>query len=115
VEGYLESAAAGLIAGINAARLAAGAPALIFPPSTALGAVARYISSAEPSNYQPTNIAFGLFPPLDRPIRDKRQKKAALVRRALDDLEAFLGRSVPAVAPAQPGPRPIVPGVLSPP
>jgi methylenetetrahydrofolate--tRNA-(uracil-5-)-methyltransferase len=91
VEGYLESAASGLIAGINAARLAGAAAPLIFPASTALGAIARYISSADAANYQPTNIAFGLFPPLARPIRDKRQKKAALVRRALETLDAFLG------------------------
>ncbi len=96
VEGYLESAASGLIAGLNAARLAVAAPPLIFPASTALGAIARYISSAESSKYQPSNIAFGLFPPLARPIRDKRQKKAALVRRALDALESFLGQTAPA-------------------
>ena len=99
VEGYLESAASGLIAGINAARLAKASPPLIFPASTAMGAIARYISSSESSNYQPTNIAFGLLPPLQRTIRDKRQKKAALVRRALDDLEAFLGRTMTAGVP----------------
>jgi methylenetetrahydrofolate--tRNA-(uracil-5-)-methyltransferase len=101
VEGYLESAASGMIAGINAARLAEGAPAIIFPATTALGALARYISVAESANYQPTNIAFGLLPPLEKEIRDKRQKKAALVKRALGDLEAFamqeLGAPVPAV------------------
>jgi methylenetetrahydrofolate--tRNA-(uracil-5-)-methyltransferase len=100
VEGYLESAASGLIAGANAARLAEGLPPLIFPATTALGALSRYISSAESANYQPTNIAFGLLPPLAQPLRDKRQKKAALVRRALDDLEAFLGRTVTAGVPA---------------
>ncbi len=100
VEGYLESAASGMIAGINAARLADGAPPIIFPATTALGALARYISVAEAANYQPTNIAFGLLPPLEKEIRDKRQKKAALVKRALGDLEAFalqeLGAPVPA-------------------
>jgi methylenetetrahydrofolate--tRNA-(uracil-5-)-methyltransferase len=90
VEGYLESAASGLIAGLNAARLVAGEPPLIFPATTALGALSRYISSAESAGYQPTNIAFGLLPPLLHPIRDKRLKKEAMVRRALDDLEAFL-------------------------
>ncbi len=96
VEGYLESAASGLVAGINAARLADAQPPLIFPATTAIGALSRYISSADAAHYQPTNIAFGLLPPLDRDTRDKRQKKAALVRRALDDLEAFIGRTVPA-------------------
>ncbi len=101
VEGYLESAASGLIAGINAARLVDEAPPLVFPETTALGGIARYISSTETTNYQPTNIAFGLLPPLSKPIRDKRQKKAALVRRALDDLEAFLGKALFAGAPAR--------------
>jgi len=101
VEGYLESAASGLIAGMNAARLAEGQPPLIFPVTTALGALSRYISSAESANYQPTNIAFGLLPPLDKEIRDKRQKKAALVKRALDDLGAFAARSIEAGQPVR--------------
>jgi len=101
VEGYLESAASGLIAGVNAARLAERQPPLIFPATTALGALSRYISSADAAHYQPTNIAFGLLPPLDRDIRDKKVKKAALVRRALDELEAFIGQTVPADAPAR--------------
>jgi methylenetetrahydrofolate--tRNA-(uracil-5-)-methyltransferase len=101
VEGYLESAASGLIAGVNAARLAERQPPLIFPATTALGALSRYISSADAAHYQPTNIAFGLLPPLDRDIRDKKVKKAAFVRRALDELEAFIGQTVPADAPAR--------------
>ncbi len=101
VEGYLESAASGLIAGLNAARLAEGDPPLIFPATTALGALSRYISSADPSNYQPTNIAFGLLPPLAREIRDKRQRKAALVRRALEDLESFASQSLLAGVPSR--------------
>ncbi len=101
VEGYLESAAAGLTAGINAARLADGQPPVIFPATTALGALAHYISSADPANYQPTNIAFGLFPPLQQTIRDKKQKKEALVRRALGDLDAFMAQSLLAGAPAR--------------
>jgi methylenetetrahydrofolate--tRNA-(uracil-5-)-methyltransferase len=100
VEGYLESAASGLIAGINAARLLEGRPPLIFPATTALGALARYISASDPAHYQPANIAFGLLPPLERDIRDKRARKAALVRRALEDLAAFLGREAPAGVPA---------------
>ena len=99
VEGYLESAASGLVAGINAARIADGQPPLIFPATTALGSLSRYISSADAAHYQPTNIAFGLLPPLERDIRDKKLKKAALVRRALDELEAFIGRTVPEDAP----------------
>ena len=101
VEGYLESAASGLIAGINAARLADGAPAVIFPVTTALGALAHYISASESTNYQPTNVAFGLMPPLEHNIRDKRRRKEALVRRALDDLEAFTAAHLPTLAPAR--------------
>jgi methylenetetrahydrofolate--tRNA-(uracil-5-)-methyltransferase len=89
VEGYLESAASGLMAGLNAARLTEGAPALIFPATTALGALGRYISASEAKNYQPTNIAFGLLPPLAQEVRDKRKKKEALVARALRDHDAF--------------------------
>ena len=99
VEGYLESAASGLVAGINAARLAEGLPALMFPATTALGALGRYISGSEPRNYQPTNIAFGLLPPLAQVIRDKRKKKEALVARALRDQQEFLATALPAVAP----------------
>jgi methylenetetrahydrofolate--tRNA-(uracil-5-)-methyltransferase len=101
VEGYLESAASGLIAGINAARLAENAPAVIFPVTTALGALAHYISASESANYQPTNVAFGLMPPLENNIRDKRRRKEALVRRALDDLEAFTAAHLPALAPVR--------------
>ena len=101
VEGYLESAASGMIAGINAARLADGAPTIVFPATTALGALARYISTADATNYQPTNIAFGLLPPLEANIRDKRQKKAALVKRALGDLEAFAAQELGAPVPAR--------------
>jgi methylenetetrahydrofolate--tRNA-(uracil-5-)-methyltransferase len=99
VEGYLESAASGLVAGINAARLAEGLPVVLFPVTTALGALGRYISGSEPKNYQPTNIAFGLLPPLAQEIRDKRKKKEALVARALRDHDAFIAASL-ATAPA---------------
>ncbi len=92
VEGYLESAASGFIAGVNAARLADGAPALAFPPTTALGCLGRYISSAEVENYQPANMAFGLLPPLSPPVRDKRRRHEALIRRAREDLVAFQAR-----------------------
>jgi methylenetetrahydrofolate--tRNA-(uracil-5-)-methyltransferase len=99
VEGYLESAASGLVAGINAARLAEGLPALMFPATTALGALGRYISGSEPTHYQPANIAFGLLPPLAQEIRDKRKKKEALVARALRDHDAFIAASLVAPAP----------------
>ena len=99
VEGYLESAASGLIAGINAGRLAERLETIPFPPTTALGCLGRYISSADVKGYQPTNMAFGLLPPLDRPIRDKRVRREMLVRRALDDLGTFLGSLHPVGVP----------------
>ena len=89
VEGYTESAASGLVAGCNAARLALGQAPLVPPDVTALGALCRYISHADATDYQPTNIAFGLLPPLDPPIRKRRERKQAMVRRALLALEAF--------------------------
>jgi methylenetetrahydrofolate--tRNA-(uracil-5-)-methyltransferase len=100
VEGYLESAASGLMAGIHAARLADGAAPLPFPATTALGSLGRYISFAEVSNYQPTNIAFGLLPLLAPHVRDKRKRHEAMIRRALDDLEIFRKEVSPVVAPS---------------
>ncbi|HJY80301.1 MAG TPA: methylenetetrahydrofolate--tRNA-(uracil(54)-C(5))-methyltransferase (FADH(2)-oxidizing) TrmFO [Candidatus Binatia bacterium] len=88
VEGYLESAAAGLLAGINAARLVQGAPLLIAPPATALGSLLAYVTHEERHDFQPMNVNYGLFPPLLRPLRG-REKKAALAERALRDLAVW--------------------------
>ncbi len=90
VEGYTESAASGLMAGINAAALVRGDEPVAPPRTTALGALTHYISHADPNDYQPTNIAFGLLPPLDPPVRNRRQRKEAMVARAIADLEAFV-------------------------
>ncbi|HEY6342064.1 MAG TPA: methylenetetrahydrofolate--tRNA-(uracil(54)-C(5))-methyltransferase (FADH(2)-oxidizing) TrmFO [Bryobacteraceae bacterium] len=79
VEGYVESIATGLVAGRNAA----GAP-LERPRETALGSLCAYVSGADPDGYQPANIAFDLFPPLDRQIRDRRLRHAEICRRALE-------------------------------
>ena len=89
VEGYVESAASGLLAGLGAAALAQGRPFQCPPRTTALGAIAHYVSHANPINYQPTNIAFGLFPPLEKPPRKKRARRQALAQRALADLTAW--------------------------
>jgi methylenetetrahydrofolate--tRNA-(uracil-5-)-methyltransferase len=89
VEGYVESAASGLIAGISAAFRARGEEPLAFPEDTALGALGRYIARSDPRDYQPTNIAFGLLPDLTARIRDKGRKRLALAHRALDSLERF--------------------------
>lgn len=89
VEGYVESASSGLVAGINAGLLKAGRPPLVFPPETAHGSLARYITTAGPGNFQPMNITFGLLPPLENPIRDRRQRNAAISGKALEALEKF--------------------------
>ena len=89
VEGYVESAAAGLIAGNNAARLAKGLDAIIFPPETCHGALASYITT-ETKNFQPMNITFGLLPTFTEKVR-KSERKEKLSARALSILEKFMG------------------------
>jgi methylenetetrahydrofolate--tRNA-(uracil-5-)-methyltransferase len=88
VEGYLESAAAGLLAGINAARLMQEALLLIAPLTTALGSLLAYVTHEERRDFQPMNVNYGLFPPLPRHLRG-REKKAALAERALRDLAVW--------------------------
>lgn len=87
VEGYVEAIATGLLAGRNAARLARGLPAVAPPPETALGALCRYISGADPRDYQPANMTFDLLPPLEeearrRLARDRRARHREISRRA---------------------------------
>ena len=89
VEGYVESAASGLLAGIGAAFRARGEEPVAFPEDTALGALGRYIARSDPKHYQPTNIAFGLLPELPQRIRDKAKRRRAVSERALGSLEAF--------------------------
>jgi methylenetetrahydrofolate--tRNA-(uracil-5-)-methyltransferase len=92
VEGYVESAASGLVAGRNAAAIAKGETPLAPPRTTALGSLGHYVSYADPKNYQPTNITHGIMPPLEQPPRDKMQKKLMIAERALADLDAWAGR-----------------------
>jgi methylenetetrahydrofolate--tRNA-(uracil-5-)-methyltransferase len=89
VEGYTESAATGILAGINLARLLWGDTPVVPPPTTMLGALYRYVHTADPEHFQPMNANFGLLEPLERPPRDKRRKKEQLVERALGDMETF--------------------------
>ena len=89
VEGYVESAASGLIAGRNAAALVCGEALRVPPRSTAIGALAFYVSHANPHDYQPTNITFGIMEPPPQHIRDKQTRKLAISDRALMDLEAW--------------------------
>jgi len=90
VEGYVESAACGLVSGINAARLANGTDPIEFPVDTAHGALCHYITSASPDNFQPMNINFGLLPPLEHRVKDKKQKNKMISERALTSLEKFI-------------------------
>jgi len=94
VEGYVESAASGILAGIGAAFRARGLEPIAFPEDTALGALGRYIARSDPQHYQPTNIAFGLLPELPQKIRDKSKRRLAVSERALRSLEAFRPRVV---------------------
>jgi methylenetetrahydrofolate--tRNA-(uracil-5-)-methyltransferase len=89
VEGYIESAATGLLAGINAASLCAGHAPVVPPPTTVLGALLRYISDPERKRFQPMNVNFGLLPPLAKRLRGKA-KKEMMSLRALADMDRWL-------------------------
>jgi len=90
VEGYTDSAATGMLAGINALRLLGGEPAVHPPPETALGALCRYVSSSPAGDYQPMNVNFGLLPELPERVRPKRERRRRMVRRALAAHDAWL-------------------------
>ena len=89
VEGYVESAASGLVAGINAARLCHGKEPVIFPQETAHGALCHYITTAPAKHFQPMNVNFGIMSPIKEKIRDKKLKKQHIAERALKVLEEF--------------------------
>ncbi|OZI11573.1 methylenetetrahydrofolate--tRNA-(uracil(54)-C(5))-methyltransferase (FADH(2)-oxidizing) TrmFO [Bacillaceae bacterium SAS-127] len=90
VEGYVESAASGLMAGINAAKLAKGEDPLVAPAETSIGSMARYITTANEKNFQPMNANFGLFPELPVKIRNKKERYEAHATRALDKIQTFV-------------------------
>ena len=96
VEGYVESAASGLIAGRNAAALALGRELRVPPRTTAIGALAFYVSHANPHDYQPTNITFGIMEPPLQHVRDRQKRKLAISERALHDLDEFRRRGAEA-------------------
>lgn len=87
VEGYMESASSGILAGINAARLIGGQEPFVPPCDTMTGALARYISDAGIENFQPMGASFGLLPGLEARIRDKRQRYEMLAERGINSLK----------------------------
>lgn len=89
VEGYVESASSGLVAGINAARICQGLEPVVFPAETAHGALCRYITTAPAKHFQPMNVNFGIMSPVKERIRDKKLKKQRIAERALAVLESF--------------------------
>ena len=99
VEGYTESAASGILAGINMDRILAGTPPTLPPSTTMLGALLRYLRAAEPGSFQPMNSNFGLLDPLVEHVRDKGARRARLVQRARADLTTWIERE--SVAPHQ--------------
>ena len=90
VEGYMESAGSGILAGINLARRLQGREPLLLPETTMLGALSRHVSQYAGKDFQPMGANFGVLPPLPEKIRDKRQRYMALSQRALCDLEPML-------------------------
>lgn len=90
VEGYMESASSGLLAGLNAVRKANGEPPLLLGENTMFGALTDYISDPSVKNFQPMGANFGILPPIEPKIRDKKERYAALSKRALDELEKVI-------------------------
>ena len=97
VEGYVESAASGLIAGRNAARLALGLHPQAPPRTTAIGALSHYVSHADPSHYNPTNITFGIMPALEAAPKSRHERNLALSDRALADLDGWMAQATTSV------------------
>ena len=90
VEGYIESASSGMVAGINIARLFCGMGKIIFPKTTAIGALAHYVSNDTVKNFQPMNINFGLMEPLRERVKDKKIKNQKIAQMALGNIEKIL-------------------------
>jgi methylenetetrahydrofolate--tRNA-(uracil-5-)-methyltransferase len=92
VEGYVESIATGLMAGIQAAALAAGEDPVPPPRASAFGSLTNYITRADPKKFQPANITFDLLPPLDRKIRDRAERHRLQCEVALGEFEDWMGK-----------------------
>jgi methylenetetrahydrofolate--tRNA-(uracil-5-)-methyltransferase len=95
VEGYVESAASGLIAGVNAACKISGRAPLVFPVETAHGALINYITEDQPGPFQPMNVTFGLLPPLDCRVKDKQRRNQGYADRAIGKLTDFFNKADP--------------------
>jgi methylenetetrahydrofolate--tRNA-(uracil-5-)-methyltransferase len=90
VEGYTESTATGLLAGINLSRILSGEEPVIPPATTMLGALYRYMREADPKHFQPMNANFGLVDDLPQMIRDKKKKREQIAQRALEELKTWI-------------------------
>jgi methylenetetrahydrofolate--tRNA-(uracil-5-)-methyltransferase len=102
VEGYVESIATGLMAGMNAAALATGSEPEPPPRTTAFGSLVHYITQADPRNFQPANITFDLLPALDRKIRDRKERHRLQCELALHEIDDWLQRISLQPAPVEP-------------
>ncbi|MBR7061043.1 MAG: methylenetetrahydrofolate--tRNA-(uracil(54)-C(5))-methyltransferase (FADH(2)-oxidizing) TrmFO, partial [Eubacterium sp.] len=90
VEGYMESAASGIMAGLNAVRRAENKESLILSNKTMIGALSDYISDESVTDFQPMGANFGILPPIEPKIRDKKERYAALAERSLNELNRFI-------------------------
>jgi methylenetetrahydrofolate--tRNA-(uracil-5-)-methyltransferase len=88
-EGYVEAAACGLMTGTHAARAMLGVPPIDFPRESALGAVVAHLQNTESPDFQPANVTWAPFPPLDREVRDKKLRRATMAQRALASIDAL--------------------------
>src|SRR5690606_15347371 len=96
VEGYTESSASGILAGITMDRILNGREPIVPPPTTMRGALRSYLRTAEPARFQPMNSNFGLLAPLDEHVRDKSLRRQRMVERARADFAAWMESEIPA-------------------
>lgn len=94
VEGYMESAASGLMAGINLAKRLKGEETVVLPKDTMIGALSRYISDESVKNFQPMGANFGVLPPLEEKIRDKQERYMQLAQRGMNSLKEFAKKTI---------------------
>ena len=94
VEGYVESAASGMLVGIETAARALGLAPVDFPQETAIGALGLYISGGSVGDFQPMNINFGIIKPLDYRVKGKRNKNAEISKRSLEIIESLKQKEV---------------------